>query len=147
MSRDPRHPLARQGGAAGHLEAAVDQDPITQAAIDEVVAYGRDRLSWLLFCAGVDHANHVCDAVRARGFSCATIFGHTPKAQCDRVIAAFKHGEIRALASVGVLTTGFDAPAVDLLAMLRPTKSTGLYVQMAGRVTLPAWYRVVLARA
>jgi DNA repair protein RadD len=120
---------------AGQLEAAVDQDPITQAAVDEVVAYGRDRRSWLLFCAGVDHARHVCDAVRARGFSCATIFGHTPKAERDRIIAAFKRGEIRALASMGVLTTGFNAPAVDLIAILRPTKSTGLYVQMAGRGT------------
>jgi DNA repair protein RadD len=120
---------------AGQLEAAVDRDPITRAAIDEVVAYGRDRRSWLLFCAGVDHAQHVCDAVRERGVSCATIFGHTPKAERDRIIAAFKRGEIRALASMGVLTTGFNAPAVDLIAMLRPTKSTGLYVQMAGRGT------------
>jgi DNA repair protein RadD len=120
---------------AGQLEAAVDQDPITQAAIDEIVTYGRDRRSWLLFSAGVDHAGHVCDAVRARGISCATIFGHTPKAERDRIIAAFKRGEIRALASMGVLTTGFNAPAVDLIAMLRPTKSTGLYVQMAGRGT------------
>ena len=36
---------------------------------------------------------------------------------------------------MGVLTTGFNAPAVDLIAMLRPTKSAGLYVQMAGRGT------------
>ena len=120
---------------AGQLEAAVDQDPITRAAIDEVVDYGQDRRSWLLFCAGVDHACHVCDAVRARGVSCATIFGHTPKAERDSIIAAFKRGEVRALASMGVLTTGFNAPAVDLIAMLRPTKSTGLYVQMAGRGT------------
>jgi DNA repair protein RadD len=120
---------------AGQLEAAVDQARITQAAIDEVVAYGRKRRSWLLFCAGVDHAQHVCDAVRDRGFSCATIFGHTPKVERDRIVAAFKRGEIRALASMGVLTTGFNAPAVDLIAMLRPTKSTGLYVQMAGRGT------------
>ena len=32
-----------------------------------------------------------------------------------------------------MLTTGFDAPATDLIAMLRPTASTGLYIQMAGR--------------
>jgi DNA repair protein RadD len=120
---------------AGQLWAAVDQGPITRAAIDEVVTYGQDRRSWLLFCAGVDHARHVCDAVRSRGFSCATIFGHTPKAERDRIIGAFKRGEVRALASMGVLTTGFNAPAVDLIAMLRPTKSTGLYVQMAGRGT------------
>jgi DNA repair protein RadD len=36
---------------------------------------------------------------------------------------------------MGVLTTGFNAPNVDLIAMLRPTQSAGLYVQMAGRGT------------
>ena len=40
----------------------------------------------------------------------ATIFGDTPKPERDRIIAAFKRGEIRALASMGVLTTGFNAP-------------------------------------
>ena len=78
---------------------------------------------------------HVASALRDRGVSSATIFGDTPSAERDHTIAAFKRGEIRALASMGVLTTGFNAPAVDLIAMLRPTKSTGLYVQMAGRGT------------
>ena len=32
-----------------------------------------------------------------------------------------------------MLTTGFNAPAVDLIAMLRPTLSPGLYVQIVGR--------------
>ena len=119
----------------GQLQAAVDLPEITQAAIDEVVRLGSDRRSWLAFCAGVEHATHVAEAIRARGFSAATIFGDTPKPERDRIIAAFKRGEIRALASMGVLTTGFNAPGVDLIAMLRPTKSTGLYVQMAGRGT------------
>lgn len=117
------------------LQAAVDKEAITRAAIDEVVAYGRDRRSWLAFCSGVEHAQHVAQEIRDRGFSCATIFGDTPKAERERILAAFKRGEIRALASMGVLTTGFNAPAVDLIAMLRPTKSAGLYVQMAGRGT------------
>ena len=95
---------------AGQLEAAVDQDSITHAAVDEIVAYGCDRKAWLLFCAGVEHARHVSDAVRARGFSCATIFGDTPRAERDDIVAAFKRGQIRALASMGVLTTGFNAP-------------------------------------
>ena len=99
------------------------------------LAYGDGRRSWLAFCSGVEHATHVAAALRERGVSCATIFGDTPSAERDRIIAAFKRGEIRALASMGVLTTGFNAPAVDLIAMLRPTKSTGLYVQMAGRGT------------
>ena len=117
------------------LQAAVDLPEVTEAAIDEVVRLGADRRSWLAFCAGVEHATHVAEAVRARGFAAATIFGDTSKLERDRIIAAFKRGEIRALASMGVLTTGFNAPGVDLIAMLRPTKSTGLYVQMAGRGT------------
>jgi DNA repair protein RadD len=117
------------------LQAAVDLPEITEAAIDEVVRLGPDRRSWLAFCAGVEHATHVAESIRARGFTAATIFGDTPKLERDRIIAAFKRGEIRALASMGVLTTGFNAPGVDLIAMLRPTKSTGLYVQMAGRGT------------
>ncbi|MBX9945080.1 MAG: DEAD/DEAH box helicase [Reyranella sp.] len=119
----------------GQLQAAVDRESITRAAIDEILAYGEGRKSWLAFCSGVEHATHVAEALRERGVSCATIFGDTPAAERDRIISAFKRGEIRALASMGVLTTGFNAPAVDLIAMLRPTKSAGLYVQMAGRGT------------
>jgi len=117
------------------LEDAVDQDVITRAAVAEVIAHGETRRSWLAFCSGVRHATHVAEEFRRRGVSCATIFGKTPKDERDAIIAAFKRGEIRALASMGVLTTGFNAPAVDLIAMLRPTKSAGLYVQMAGRGT------------
>lgn len=120
---------------ARDLEDAVDQDEITRAAVAEVIAHGEARKSWLAFCSGVRHATHVAEEFRRCGVSCATIFGATPKDERDRIIASFKRGEIRALASMGVLTTGFNAPAVDLIAMLRPTKSAGLYVQMAGRGT------------
>jgi len=119
----------------GQLQAAVDRESITRAAIDEILAHGEGRRSWLAFCSGVEHATHVAEALREKGVSCATIFGDTPTNERDRIIVAFKRGEVRALASMGVLTTGFNAPAVDLIAMLRPTKSAGLYVQMAGRGT------------
>ncbi|MDP2355131.1 MAG: DEAD/DEAH box helicase [Beijerinckiaceae bacterium] len=120
---------------ARDLEDAVDQDAITRAAVAEVILHGENRKSWLAFCSGVRHATHVAEEFRRRGVNCATIFGSTPKDERDAIIAAFKRGEVRALASMGVLTTGFNAPAVDLIAMLRPTKSAGLYVQMAGRGT------------
>lgn len=118
---------------AKDLEAAVDKDSITQAAVDEIFSYGKDRKSWLIFCAGVDHAYHVRDAIRARGVSCETIVGETPGAQREAIINDFKAGRIQCLTNANVLTTGFNAPGVDLLAMLRPTKSAGLYVQIVGR--------------
>jgi DNA repair protein RadD len=118
---------------ARDLEAAVDRDSITQSAVTEIVSYGQQRRSWLVFCAGVDHAFHVRDAIRGHGFSCETIVGDTPGPERDALIEAFKRGEIRCLTNANVLTTGFNAPGVDLIAMLRPTKSAGLYVQIVGR--------------
>lgn len=118
---------------AKELEAAIDQDAITASAVEEILAYGHDRKSWLVFCAGVDHAFHVRDALRAKGIACATIVGDTPGPEREAIIAAFKAGQIRCLTNANVLTTGFNAPGVDLIAMLRPTQSAGLYVQIVGR--------------
>lgn len=118
---------------ARELEAAIDQDAITASAVAEILAYGQGRQSWLVFCAGVDHAFHVRDALRARGIACETIVGDTPSAERDALIEAFKAGQIRCLTNANVLTTGFNAPGVDLIAMLRPTQSAGLYVQIVGR--------------
>lgn len=115
------------------LEATVDRDEITQAALDEVQAYGSTRKSWLVFCAGVAHAEHVSDALRARGIAAGCVTGKTPALERDRLIAEYRSGRLRALTNANVLTTGFDAPQTDLLVMLRPTHSPGLYVQMAGR--------------
>jgi len=124
---------------AGELERAVDIEPVTAAAVQEIIAYGtapaNPRGSWLIFCAGVDHALHVRDAVRAAGFTAETVTGETPAAERDSIIRDFKAGRIRCLTNMSVLTTGFDAPGVDLIGMLRPTKSAGLFVQMIGRGT------------
>lgn len=142
ISKQPatRLDVSKVGTRAGDfiqrdLAAAVDQEAITRAAVTEIIEYGKDRRSWLAFCSGVEHARHVAEEFGRQNITCRTIFCDTPKDERDAIIAAFKRGEIRALASMGVLTTGFNAPAVDLIALLRPTKSAGLYVQMVGRGT------------
>ncbi len=132
--------VGRRGGEfiAGELERAADDNAVIAAACDEIVVRGVDRRSWLVFCCGVLHAHHVCDALRMRGVACRVVTGETPLTEREESIAAFKAGTIRCLVNVNVLTTGFNAPQVDLLAMLRPTLSTGLFVQMVGRGTRKA---------
>jgi DNA repair protein RadD len=49
------------------------------------------------------------------------------------LISAFRAGRIKCLVNVAVLTTGFDVPELDFIALLRATKSPVLYVQIAGR--------------
>ena len=115
------------------LQAAVDTTDKNRMVAAEIVRLGHTRKSWLVFCAGVAHAQHIATALQAQGINTECVTGETPSAERDRILTDFKQGRIRALTNANVLTTGFDAPGIDLIAMLRPTMSPGLYVQMAGR--------------
>lgn len=119
------------------LQAAVDKDEITYAAVQEMIAYGHDRAHWLLFASGIEHAIHVAAMLDSLGISATYVHSKMPDAQRDASIEGFKAGRFRAMVNNGILTTGFDFPAIDLIGMLRPTQSPSLWVQMLGRGTRP----------
>ena len=113
-----------------------DRKEITDIAIQEVVKYGENYKSWLIFAIDIDHAEHIKEKLIELGISTESL--HTQSDNDRHVLAErFKYFDFRALVSVGMITTGFDAPNVDLIAMLRPTKSPVLHVQTAGRGTRP----------
>jgi DNA repair protein RadD len=124
----------RQGEyIAAEIESLMDQDNLIAGAVQDMMLYGADRKSWIVFCAGVNHASHVCDALNAAGVATGLVTGKTPRLERDRTIADFKARRLRALCNVNVLSEGFDFPGIDLVALLRPTKSAGLYYQQVGR--------------
>jgi len=89
----------------------------------------------LVFCCSVTHAELMTLALnRSHGGGCAALVtGDTPRAERVAAIERFRSGEVRILCNVGVLTTGFDAPATDVVCVARPTTSIALYEQMIGR--------------
>lgn len=115
------------------LEEAARRPGLIDQQMDEVVRLAGDRKAWLVFCSGLDHAMEVEESLRRRGIHAESVFGHTDYDDRDRIIDAFRARQLRCIVNVGVLTTGFDAPHVDLIVLLRPTESPGLYVQMVGR--------------
>jgi DNA repair protein RadD len=121
--------------AIGQLERAVDKAEINKAVVDELVNYGQDRKCWLVFCTGIDHATHIRDEVRSRGYSCEMVSGKTPKQERKDIFRRYKSGEIRCIANVNVMKKGTNVPQIDLISFLRPTKSAGFVVQAAGRGT------------
>lgn len=133
--------VAKRGGefVAGALQEAVDKADLNRGIVDDIVRFGHNRRSWLVFAAGVEHAEHLRDEIRRRGYSAEMVDGNTPNHERRRIIEGFKSYQIRAVVNCGVLTTGFNHPGVDLIAAARPTESTGLYVQIAGRGTRPVY--------
>lgn len=125
--------VKKRGGEFVAKEAASAADAITQQAIAEIVARADDRRHWLLFCAGVEHAEHCASELQSYGISASTVTGKTPAGERRRIMADYWAGRVTALAGADIFTTGFDAPDTDLIAFLRPTMSPALYVQMAGR--------------
>ena len=121
------------------LQLAVDKTEITRRALREAMEYGHDRNSWLLFGAGVEHAIHIAQELTNMGIECGVVHSDMSDAERDRVIAAWKSGKLRAIANNGILTTGIDHPMLDFIVMLRPTKSSVLWVQMLGRGTRPVY--------
>ena len=125
--------VKKRGGEyiAGQLQGAADA--ITAEAISEIIDRAEDRRHWLLFCAGVAHAQHCADELNARGIPACCLDGTASKGERERILSDFTSGKIKALTNCDILTTGFDFPDIDLIAFLRPTMSPALYVQMAGR--------------
>ncbi|MBY0490607.1 MAG: DEAD/DEAH box helicase [Gemmatimonadaceae bacterium] len=127
--------VAMRGGeyVAEALQSAVDDPATTAAIVEELARLGADRRRWLVFCVGVAHAEHMAEALTAAGFPAAAVHGGLSAHERSARLGALRNGTLRVLTNCDVLTTGYDEPSIDLLALCRPTASTGLHVQMLGR--------------
>ena len=84
--------------------------------------------------ASVDNALLLASVCRGVGLKADVVTGKTETNERERIIQRFKRsgGPHRILINLGVLTTGFDAPAASAALIARPTKSLVLYSQMVG---------------
>ena len=114
------------------LSAENDREEVTNACVQEIIAKGADRKKWLVFAIDIQHAQHVSDAMNACGVKTALLHSKMREDR-DMLIRRFRDGEYRCLVNINILTTGFDVPDIDLVALLRPTKSPVLHVQTIGR--------------
>ncbi len=112
-------------------EILKDQSRITPVIVKNIIDIAASRKGVLLFSASVRHAQEILSHLPED--DSALLLGDTPGAERDELIQRFKTQKLKYLVNVSVLTTGFDAPHVDLIAILRPTESVTLYQQIVGR--------------
>jgi len=90
----------------------------------------------IVFTASVVQAEACCAILnRAKDGLADWICGQTAKDIRAKTLERFASGETAVVCNCGVLTEGFDNPAVEVIIMARPTKSRSLYAQMVGRST------------
>jgi DNA repair protein RadD len=114
-------------------EILKNQKQLTPLIINNIVDITEryHRKGVMIFSASVRHAEEIVSYLplgQAR-----LVVGDTNIAARDKIIADFKAAKFKYLVNVSVLTTGFDAPHVDVIAILRPTESNSLYQQIVGR--------------
>ncbi|MCM0613014.1 DEAD/DEAH box helicase [Marinobacter sediminum] len=104
---------------------------VTRAIIEQVMELAAERKGVMIFAATVDHAREITGYLPEQ--QTALVTGTTDPKDRDLLIQRFKQRQLKYLVNVSVLTTGFDAPHVDFIAILRPTQSVSLYQQIVGR--------------
>lgn len=107
-----------------------DQKRITPVIINNIIEMAKDRQGVMIFTSSVAHAREILTLLP---MGSALVTGETEIIERDEIIQDFKLKKIKFLVNVSVLTTGFDAPHVDVIAILRPTESISLYQQIVGR--------------
>ena len=123
-----------RGGEYIESEMAERMDKIVLAACEEVVQLTQDRKSVLIFASSIEHAQHIQETlIKMTGIMVGFVCGETPSDERATLLNKFKSGEMKYIVNMNVLTTGFDAPNIDAIVLLRATLSPGLFYQMVGR--------------
>ena len=130
---------------AEDVEKLMGDDGLVNSACREIVELTKDRQSCLVFCTSIAHCKKVAAQIaKFSGEECAVVTGDTPDIEREETIRRLRGETVKAdlfaekpplkyCCNVSVLTTGTDIPRLDTIALLRPTNSPGLLVQMVGR--------------
>jgi len=121
----------------GDLSEVMSRKEHISSAVTAFQEHAQDRRHVVVFCTVIAHAEAVRDAFRDIGIPTDCVHSKMHTGKRDMILKMFDDGQIRIICNVGVLTEGWDSPAVDCIIMCRPTKAPALFVQMTGRGLRP----------
>lgn len=125
---------------ANELQAAADNTELTNAIVYDILSngYGAGRTCGLIFAAGIEHAEHLSQCFAHYGVEVPAVHSKLDGGLRDSILSDFKAGRYWGVVNNDILTVGFDHPPIDFIGVVRPTTSTGLWVQLLGRGTRPS---------
>lgn len=91
----------------------------------------------ICFAVSVEHSRAIVAQFLAHGIPAAHLDAETPREERARILADLAVGSVRVVSNCGILSEGYDNPAVSVCIQARPTASLGLHLQQVGRVLRP----------
>lgn len=119
------------------LQAIMDKPTITGSAVEHYrrLCSGDPAVA---FCVSILHAKHVAEEFRQAGYRAASADGTMKDEDRTRVLNGLANGQVQVLTTCDLISEGTDIPAIACAILLRPTQSTGLFLQQVGRALRPA---------
>ncbi len=118
------------------LASAVDRSALVGNIVEHWQKHAQG-LRTVVFAVSVAHSRHIVERFVEAGVPAEHLDGATPTVDRDAILARLEAGTTQVVGSCGVLSEGWDQPSVKCAVLARPTKSTGLYLQQAGRILRP----------
>jgi superfamily II DNA or RNA helicase len=118
------------------LSSKVDTEKRNKIAVDKYIEIANGKKA-VAFSVNIEHAEHLAQAFNDRGIRAAAISSRMKKSDCDKIMQAFELGYYRVMVGCDKFTEGFDDPTIEVVMMLRPTKSSRFYIQAVGRGLRP----------
>lgn len=87
------------------------------------------------FTVGVDMAEEVADAYRAKGVPAVAVSGRMKDSERIQALRDIASGKVLQIVNDSVLTEGTDVSSLEVVSFARPTQSYALFCQMFGRGT------------
>ncbi|MCP3674913.1 MAG: DEAD/DEAH box helicase [Gammaproteobacteria bacterium] len=114
------------------LLAETDKPDITGDAVEHYIRLANGKQA-ITFCVTIEHAEHVANEFNNAGIKTKALSSKTPTAERQKAIRDFKAGKIKNLTNCDLFSEGFDVPSIEVVIMLRATKSYGMFKQQFGR--------------
>lgn len=118
------------------VEVRVDKPTITGNAVAHYTKLCAGAPA-VAFCVSISHAEHVAEEFRAAGYRAYAVDGSMDDGERKRILNGLANGSVQVVCSCDLISEGTDIPAIGCAILLRPTQSTGLYIQQVGRALRP----------
>jgi superfamily II DNA or RNA helicase len=138
----PPAPDLRGVDVASTGDYVIDQlsdrmDPLVGDFVEHWLRHAQRRRT-VVFAVDVKHSVHIVDELAKSGVRAEHLDASTSQADREAILGRLASGDTEVVSNCMILTEGFDLPDIGCIALVRPTRSLGLFRQMIGRGLRPA---------